>query len=140
MQSARMFPGILENDAPTGPVSVYKTMQEQEETIEQPLVWEDVDIERVIKNEPVDGPQPVREEGDTVIVPLVKQVLRVQKEWVLTEEIHVRRRREDRPARESVALQQEHAEILHGPSLQNGGERRGILGGRVPSFKGKLGG
>jgi len=132
-----MFPGIAE-DAPA--VQVHKSVQERQEQIDEPLISEHVDIERVIKNQPVDGPLPVREEGDTIIVPLVKQILRIEKEWVLTEEIHLIRRREERPAGETVSLQEEKAELFdcNGARIVDPKDRRGVLGGRLPVFKGKL--
>lgn len=112
-------------------VEIQKTMEERREMVDDTLTVEEVEIERVVKNEPVDGPQPVREEGDTVIVPVVKQVLHIEKTWVLCEEIRLKRRRVQRSVHEQVPVQYERTEIP-------GGGRRGILGGRVPAFKGKL--
>jgi stress response protein YsnF len=136
MQNLNIFggmgPAVAEEDAP---VEVHKTVSEREETIHEPVFEDKVEIEHVIKNEPVDGPLPIREEGDTVIVPLVKQVIRVEKEWILAEEIRVTKRRVEKIARESVELQQEEAEIRRRDEAR---EHRGPLGGRLPVFKGKL--
>ena len=135
MQNLSMFPGISE----TEPVRVEKTMHEHEEKIEEPLISEHIEIEHVMKNERVDGPLPVREEGDRVIVPLVKEVLRVEKEWILTEEVHLWRRRQANPSGESATLRWEEAQVSGAGDPQNrSAERRGILGGRLPVFKGKL--
>lgn len=134
MQNLSMFPGIVERtEVDAGPVRVEKTMAEREERIDDPLVTEHVEIERVVKNEPVDGPQPIREEGDTVVVPVVKQVLRIEKEWILTEEIRLTRRFREQPAGESVTTEYEDARVI-----EQTAPRRGSLGGRVPVFKGKL--
>jgi hypothetical protein len=114
-------------------VRVEKTLHEREEKVDEMLTIERIEIEHVLKNERVDGPLPVREEGDTVIVPVVKQVLRVEKEWVLAEEIHLKRRRETRPVDQVETLEYEEATI----DVVNP-ERHGILGGPVPAFKGML--
>ena len=126
MENLTMFPRNREEEA----VRIEKTMHEREEPLQQPLLRERVEIEHVIKNQMVEGPLPIREEGDTVIVPVVKQVLRVEKEWVLTEEIHLKRHREEVPAGETATLQYEEIRIVE--------PRRGQLGGRLPSFIGKL--
>jgi uncharacterized protein DUF2382 len=133
MQNLSMFPGISEREeTELGPADVHvlKAVQEREA---EPLIEEHVDVEHVLKNERVDGPLPVREEGDTVIVPVVRQVLRVEKDWVLVEEIHLKRRREERSAADVLALE-ENGQVMHGPAPRE----RGILGGRLPIFKGKL--
>ena len=54
---------------------------------------------------------PVRREGDVVIVPVMEEVLVVEKRLMLKEELHIRidvtRREETR----TVRLRREHAEI-----------------------------
>jgi stress response protein YsnF len=134
MQKLSMFPGITDHDepeidleAPATEVHVLKSLDQRQESIHEPLMTEHVEIERILKNERVDGPQSVREEGDTVIVPVVRQVLRIEKEWILTEEIHLKRRREEAPVSAETPLYEERAQI-----------KRGVLGGRAPAFKGKL--
>jgi len=142
MQKLSMFPGITEPGEPKSPVvpiQVHKSTHDRPHAVEEPLMAEHVEIEHVIKNERVDGPLPVRDEGDTVVVPVVKQVVRIEKEWVLTEEVRVTRHREEYCAHEDVMLQEEEAEIFDGEGWRIHEPReRGILGGRLPIFKGKL--
>ncbi|RDI57947.1 YsnF/AvaK domain-containing protein [Microvirga subterranea] len=52
---------------------------------------ETVDITRVPVDRPVDAPPEIRTEGDVVIVPVVEEVLVVEKRLVLREELHIRR-------------------------------------------------
>ena len=126
MQKLSIFPGIDDE------VEVSKTVNERHETVYEPVVQEEIEIEHVIRNQPVDGPLPIRTEGDTVIVPLVKQVVRVEKEWILAEEVRVTRRGENYNAREDVTLQEEEAEIFDGEGWRVHEPReRGILGGRL---------
>jgi len=79
----------------------------------------DIEIRRVVKNEVVDGPQGTRVVGDTIIVPVVKEVLRVEKEWVLVEEIHVTKKPSPHVATRGSALPR---------------RRKGILGTEIPTF------
>ena len=59
----------------TGSVRVHKTVQEHDEIIDQPLLEEKAEIRRVVKNEIVEGPLPVRHSEDTTVIPVVKEVL-----------------------------------------------------------------
>ncbi len=98
-----------------------------------------MEVERVMKNERVDGPLPMREEGDTMIIPVVKQILRV--DWVLTEEVHLTRHRRVEHSHHPVTVLEEHAEVERvGEAVNRESEvdTRGALGGRRPSFLGKL--
>ncbi|SRR5579885_3309708 len=142
MQKLSIFPGIDEEDSKT---ESYKTVDERQDVVDEPVIQEEVQIEHVIKNEPVDGPLPIRTEGDTVIVPLVKQVVRVEKEWILTEEVHLTRRRRRERGAHPVTVLEEHAEVERigesgKPEVESAVEskKRGLLGGHRPSFLGKL--
>ena len=95
----------------TGSVRVRKTVQQHEEIIDQPLVEEKAEIRRVVKNEVVEGPLPVRQAGDTTIIPVVKEVLVVQKQYVLTEEVHIRTVRTEQRHEERVVVKEEQAEV-----------------------------
>jgi len=95
----------------TGSVRVRKTVQEHEEIIDQPLVEERAEIRRVVKDEVVEGPLPVRQSGDTMIVPVVKEVLVVQKQYVLTEEIHIRTIRTEQRHKQRVVVKEEQADV-----------------------------
>jgi len=70
-----------------------------------------VEVRRVQVNRQVDGPQQVREAGDTVIVPVVEEVLQVQKHWILKEEIHITRVFETEPHEETVTVRREEAQV-----------------------------
>lgn len=91
----------------TGRVQVHKRVREREEVVDEPLMQEDVEVERVSVNQPVDGPVPVRYEGDTVIVPLLEEVLVVEKRLILREELHITRRRREIREVQRVTLRTE---------------------------------
>ncbi len=94
-----------------GRVRVHKRVDERHETIDLPLTKERLEIRRVVIGRDVDDFLPVRREGDATIIPIVEEVLVVEKKLRLKEEIHVIRRREQGRHVEEVALKQEHAEI-----------------------------
>src|SRR5689334_17238567 len=92
-------------------VRVHKHIQEREEIIDEPLVKEDVSVERVPVNRHVDGPVAVRYEGETMIIPILEEVLVVEKRLVLKEEIRVTRRRTETRAPQRVPLRREIASV-----------------------------
>lgn len=53
-----------------------------------------VDVERVPVNEEFDSPPGPRQEGDTLIVPVVEEVLVVTKRYRVVEEVHVHKYRD----------------------------------------------
>ncbi|HWV23395.1 MAG TPA: YsnF/AvaK domain-containing protein [Thermomicrobiales bacterium] len=53
-----------------------------------------VEVERVPVNEEVDVAPEVRQEGDTLIVPVIEEVLVVTKRYRIVEEVHVRKVRD----------------------------------------------
>ena len=85
----------------TGRVRVHKTVHEHEEVLDEPLMREEYDVERVPVDEFVDGPVGPRHEGETLIVPVLEEVLVVEKRLVVREELRITRRRteEHRPQR-----------------------------------------
>src|SRR4051812_37594004 len=70
----------------TGRVRVRKLVREEEEPFDEPLAREEVTVERVRVECFVDGPQPTRREGDAVVIPIVEEVLVVEKRLMLKEE------------------------------------------------------
>ena len=95
----------------TGGVRVSKTVVPHEEIIEQELIRNTAEIRRVQVNRRVDGPQQPREVDGTLIVPVMEEVLEIQKVWILKEEIHIGLRESRETHRESVTLEREEARI-----------------------------
>ncbi|MDQ1470934.1 MAG: hypothetical protein QOJ99_2414 [Bryobacterales bacterium] len=95
----------------TGSVRVHKEVEHFRKNVEMPAMRDVVSVNRVPVNQVVTSAPEVREEGDTLIVPVLEEEIVVEKRLVLKEEIHIRRRRiEDRVTR-SVELDREHATI-----------------------------
>ncbi len=96
---------------PTGGVRVHKRVGKREENIDQPLRREQVEVRRVVRNQVVPGPLPVRHDGATMIVPVVKEVLKIEKQYILTEELHITKRTVEERHAEKVILRQEQADV-----------------------------
>jgi len=94
-----------------GGVRIHKTVHERQEVVEHPVTREDVDVQRVPINQYVETAPPIREEGDTTIIPVLEEVLVAEKRLVLKEEIHLTRRRSTTPQQTTVTLREEHVEL-----------------------------
>ena len=88
-------------------VRVRKVVREDVVEVNEPLVTEHVDTERVAIGRSVPGPVAVRHEGDTMVIPVVEERLVLRKELFLVEEIRITRRRQSRPAGERVGVRRE---------------------------------
>lgn len=95
----------------TGTVRVKKLIREREEVVDIPLLREEVQVERVPINRFIEGPVEARQEGETWILPLVEEVLVVEKRLMLKEELRVTRRQVEEHRPQRVTLRSEEAEI-----------------------------
>lgn len=96
----------------TGRVVVRKTVSQRDEVVDEPLMREQVDVHRVAVNQVVEGAAPqVRHEGDVTIVPLLEEVLVVQKRLLLREELHIRRERIEVHEPQRATLRREEANV-----------------------------
>jgi uncharacterized protein (TIGR02271 family) len=98
-----------------GKVAITKTVQERIEQIDEPLTSEEVVVERVPVNRPVDKAPMIRHEGDTLVIPLLEEVLVVEKRLVLREEVHVRKVHQEIRSPQEVSLRSEQIEITRQP-------------------------
>ena len=73
----------------TGRVRVVKRVNEREEEIDIPLIHEEVQVERVPIGKFVDEAPAIRREGATLIMPVMEEVLVVEKRLRVREEVHI---------------------------------------------------
>jgi uncharacterized protein (TIGR02271 family) len=108
----------------TGRVRVRKTVRTAEKVVDEPVVREEVEVERVPINRVIEEAVGPRQEGDTLIVPLLEEVLVVEKRLVLKEEVRITRRRTEHRASQSVTLRAEEATVervdAEGRTLEGG--------------------
>ena len=99
----------------TGRVRVARVTHEREQLIDELLARETVEVSRASIGEHVDTMPAVREEGDTIVIPIVEEVLVVERRLFLKEEVRVRRVRTTERHQESVTLRHQEAVVTRLP-------------------------
>ncbi len=102
---------VTRREVERGGVRVHKRVEEREEVVEQPTYREEVTVERVTLGQPIEQEIGSRQEGDTLIIPVLEEMLVVEKRLVLKEEIRITKRRVDETEQARIVLRQEHVEI-----------------------------
>ena len=102
---------VAKRQVESGRVRVRVTVEEREELVTEQLMRDDLQIERVPKNVRVSDVPHVRLEGNTTIVPVVEEVLVVEKALMLVEEIHICRRSVPEKTQIPVKLRSERAAV-----------------------------
>jgi len=95
----------------TGQVKVGTVTKESEQLVEELLEHEHVEIERIAVGKEVDKAPTVRQEGDTLIIPVLEEIVVVERRLLLKEEVRVRRTREKQPYQERVVIRKQEAVI-----------------------------
>ncbi|GAB3508884.1 hypothetical protein GCM10027341_45260 [Spirosoma knui] len=95
----------------TGQVTIIKKVHEKQQEVELPVVHENVRVERVPINQYVAWAPAVRQEGETMIIPVIQEVLVTEKRLLLVEEVHVTRERTEERDIRQVTLRQEEVHI-----------------------------
>ena len=95
----------------TGQVKVGTITKECEQLVEELLEHEHVEIERIAVGKEVDKAPTVRQEGDTLIIPVLEEIVVVERRLLLKEEVRVRRTREKQPYQERVVIRKQEAVI-----------------------------
>ncbi|MFU8805055.1 MAG: YsnF/AvaK domain-containing protein [Bradymonadaceae bacterium] len=103
---------IKEHRVETGSVRVQKVVHENEAIVDEPIVFEDVEIRRREVDEFVDEAVPIRQEGDTTIISTYEEVLVVEKRLKLKEEIQIIRRHTEKRDPQKITLRKEEA-VVH---------------------------
>src|SRR5215472_3644960 len=104
----------------TGRVRVATRTYEREALIDEDLARERVEIETVPVGRRIDAVPEVRQEGDTTIVPVVEEVLVVERQLMLKEEVHIRRIHTTERHQERVTLRHQEAVVTrHQPDTGN---------------------
>lgn len=91
----------------TGHLVVRKTVHHETKTVDVPLLEEQAHVERVPVNRVVETAPDVRHEGDTMIIPVLREEVVVTTRLVLVEELHVRKQRLTTHQPQQVELRRE---------------------------------
>ena len=95
----------------TGRVRVQTVTDTIEEVAQANVQRESVEVTRVPIDRMVDTAPEVRTEGDVTILPVVEEVLVVEKRLLLKEELHIRRRVETETVEVPVTLRKQRAVV-----------------------------
>ena len=96
-------------------VQVSRVTREQEQLVDELLAHEHVEIDRVPIGQPVDTMPAIREEDGTIIVPVVEEVLTIERRLILKEEVRIRKVRDVERHQESVSVRKQDAIITRLP-------------------------
>jgi len=99
----------------TGRVRVETRTDLVEETVRAELTSAEVEVERVPVDREIDHMPEIRNEGDTMIVPVVEERLVVQRRLILKEELHVRHRTVTESVEVPVTLRKQRVEVERTP-------------------------
>lgn len=103
----------------TGKVHIRKRVTEEEATINLPLIQEGYQIERVPgKKDLLTQHPPIRHEGENMIIPVVREVLVVEKRYEVMEEVHVIKTKTEVPHLQQITLLKETVDIQRTTSNQ----------------------
>ena len=102
---------VDKREVETGRVRVRTVTDERLARVRDELVHGRVEVDRVPLDVPVDQIPDVRTEGDTIIVPVVEEVLVVEKRLILKEEVRIRRLADVEPIDQEVTLRSQHAVV-----------------------------
>ena len=118
---------IVKQEVVTGHLTVSTVSHQHEHLVDELLTRESVEVERVPVGQIVDRAPQVREEGDTLIIPVMEEVLVVERRLILKEEVRVRRIRTAERHQERLQLRRQEAMITRHsdtPKTSNHGSGR----------------
>lgn len=102
---------IEKREVHTGEFLIHRSVEEFEKAVQVPLTGEDIVVERIPMNRPVEGPIAPYFEGDYMIVPIVEEVLVVQKRLVMTEQIKISKRKISQNQEVKATLRRERVDF-----------------------------
>lgn len=103
----------------TGIVQILKQVSEERQVVDLPSSREEITVERVARNQYVETPPNVRYEGDTMIIPVLQEVIVTQKKILLVEEVYVTKHRVHAHRSEEVILRKETIAVERTPIAPN---------------------
>ena len=92
-------------------VRVHKRVRSHPHQVDQTLWHDELDVRHVPVDRVVGAPPAARYEGDTFIVPVLEEVLVVEKRYRIKEEMHITRLRRASRHQQTVPLRAEHVTV-----------------------------
>lgn len=96
-----------------GGVRIHKTVSEQPVVIDEALLREEVEVRHVAVDRIVaaDEVPAARHEGDTLIIPILEEVLLLERRLRIKEELHITRHQRHQRHAETVMLKSEQVSV-----------------------------
>lgn len=103
-------------------VRVHKRVTEKDVSVDPPLLDEELIVERVPVGRLVEGPPPrAHAEGDTWVVPVLEEIVVMEKRVRLKEEVRITRHVRQRSAPQNVRLKAEEVSVERFDESPGGG-------------------
>ena len=102
---------VGKREVETGRFVIRKRVVEERQAVEQALNKEQVVVERVPVGRLIDAPIAEHHEGDTLIIPVMEEVLVVEKRLMLREEVRVTWKVKQEIQREEVTVRREEVDL-----------------------------
>jgi uncharacterized protein (TIGR02271 family) len=106
---------VTKRTVPKRRVAVSRVTHSQQQVVDELLQREHIEIERTPINLPVDTMPSVREEQDCFVVPVVEEVLTIERRLILKEEVRIRRVKESERFQVRVTLRTQEAVVKRSP-------------------------
>ena len=95
----------------TGKVRIQTLSEEREENVSASLESDAVEVTRVPVDRVVDTVPAIRTEGNVTIIPIMEEVMVVEKKLVLKEELHIVRRKETETVDVPITLRRQRVVV-----------------------------
>ena len=115
---------VAKEKVETGRVRISTRTHEREALVDENLARERIEIETVPVGLRIDAVPEVRQEGDTTIIPVVEEVLVVERQLMLKEEIRIKRVRTTERHQEKVMLRHQEAVVTRHQDDSGSGDTR----------------
>lgn len=102
----------------TARVRVSRVTHSHEQLVDEILQHQKVEVERVPVDRLIEVMPSIRQEGDVTIVPVVEEVLKVERRLVLKEEVRIRQTHQGERHQETVTLRSQEALVSRIPIEQ----------------------
>jgi uncharacterized protein (TIGR02271 family) len=104
----------------TGRVRVETVTSTRDEFVNEMVTTHEAQVERVPIGKFIDAAPPIHEDGDVTVIPLIEEVLVIERRLFLREEIRIRRFATTKLHQETVALRRQEAVIQREPTHDAG--------------------
>ncbi len=106
---------VSKHVVPTSLVQVSRVTHSHEQLIDELLNREEIEIQRTPIDQVIDTMPPIRQDEDVMVIPVVEEVVRVERHLVLKEEVRIRRIRTTERFQDRVTLRKQEAVITRLP-------------------------